>query len=119
MGTVSVMVNDKHLFDWEGDKTSVQEILEKFPREAEVANMTSEEFANTVISQLAAGLRPSTDPVATMAVMWRILTRESRDPKRPGLVGDYVPNGTLAACIDKVGLGYSLEVAIADNEVVQ
>lgn len=53
-----------------------------------------------------------------MAVMWRILTRKSHDPKRPGLVGDYVPNSTLAACIDKVDpFGYCLDVAIAENEV--
>ena len=119
MGTIFIEVNDKSFLDWTGGEADVREILEKFPREAEAAGMTSEEFAHTVISQLAAGLRASTEPITVMAVMWRILTAQSHDATCPGLVGDYVPNGTLAACIDKVGLGYSLEVAIADNEVVQ
>ena len=112
---IIVMLNDKHLFDWEGDETDVQEILKKFPHEAEGKNMSPDAFADMTIQWLARGLYEATDPVATTAVMWRILTAESHDAERPGLIGDYVPDGTLtfAACIDTIGaFSHRLEVAV-------
>jgi hypothetical protein len=119
MGTVTVMVNDKHLFDWEGDEAAVQKVLEEFPRMAEDKGLTPGSLADINVRRLATGSRSSTDPVATMAVMWRILTAKSHDARRPGLIGDYVPNGILAACIDTIGpLSYHLDVAIAEKTIV-
>ena len=116
MSTVIVMLNDKHLFDWKGDEADVQEILKKFPREAQgkgMSGMSPDAFADMAIQWLAKELYSSTDPVARMAVMWRILTAESHDGERPGLIGDYVGgNSTFAACFDTIDpFSYHLEIA--------
>ena len=111
---IIVMLNDKRLFDWEGDEADVQEILKKFPREAEGKNMSPDAFANMAIQWLARGLYKATDPVALTAVMWRILTAESNDAKHPGLIGDHVSDGTFAACIDTIGASsHRLEVGFS------
>src|SRR5262249_44318369 len=116
MGTVYVEINDNPFFDWKGDKTAVQEILENFPRKAEGAGLTPDALADIAIRWQALGLIPPppeelfTQEMVEMAVMWRIFTAESRG--LPGLIGDHIPDGTFAACIDTIdSSSYSLEIA--------
>jgi hypothetical protein len=120
MGTVIVTVNGKPLFDWEGSRAAAQNIIRIFPRMAAHVGLTPNALANDVIGHLEKKLLPSADPVdklEKLAVMWRILTAESHDVERPGLIGDHVAHGIFAARIDTFDpSSYRLEVDAAESE---
>jgi hypothetical protein len=94
MGAIKVTVDDKPIFEWDGNATEVANILSGFPQAAKKAKLTPQDFANNCLFQLRQGRLLNTgsggQEMQMTAVIWLILTADTGNPQHPGKVGDYV-----------------------------
>jgi hypothetical protein len=118
MGTIRVLVEEGPCFTWSGGAVEVARALEDFRDAARSIDLAPDDFAKQAVWDLVSsgnvgsgeGAAPVTQ-MHMMAVLWVILTRETKDPRYPGTIGDHVSASDITARFKRMPSGgYAVEI---------
>jgi hypothetical protein len=92
---LTVQINDKPLFTWEGTKTEIENVMDAFPSAATTQGVEPTVLATSVLQRIMVDrgkLLPGTaasQEFQMMALTWLILSHETGNPERPGKIVEY------------------------------
>jgi hypothetical protein len=94
MGKISIHVDNKPVFSWEGDEAAVTEVLETIPVMADRCGMSPGELADHCMHQLLTDRKLEADSedaqeLHMLGIVWSILQLDSENADHPGKIADY------------------------------